>query len=107
MATSTLILTSTLVQRLAGPTPPPDRVEPVETAVLDADGMTLCRTVAASASEAGIVDLSNLEEPDRLLDYYFGLGGRKVLLPLHGAVVEGWLETRWGPGGRQWWLELD
>jgi hypothetical protein len=98
---------SSLVHSLATPTPPPDRGESIETALLDADGMALCHAVAAIASEPGIVDLSNLDEPDQLFTYYFAQGGRKVVLPLHDAVVEGWLETQWGTTGRQWWLELD
>ena len=98
--------TLTLAQSPAGASLSSDRAEPIETDVLDGDGLTLCRAVVALVSDEGIVELSNVDAPEQLLSYYFGHGGRKVLLSLHDDLVEGWLETRWATIARRWWLEL-
>jgi len=101
------VATLILANHAAVTTAPSCSHEPVQTALLDEDGMTLCHADATISSDDGIVDVTNVDEPDHLLDYYFGHGGRQVLLSVHGGIVEGWLETRWETTSRRWWLELD
>jgi hypothetical protein len=94
----------TLARRVAVPTP---RSGTLDAVLLDADGATLAHVGAVIPSGGGLVELPEVAEPDRLLRFYFGNGGRQLLLALEDAVVEGRLATRWETTGRHWWLELD
>ena len=89
----------------------PQRVAPTITwprtvALLDSDGAFLTDVDVPGPACGGRLLLGDVNEPSALLDYYFGHGGRQVMLSLDDAPIAGWLETCWGGSGRSWWLDL-
>jgi hypothetical protein len=94
-----------LDRQTADPSPPSFTSEPLATVLLDADATTLCHVDAVMVSDDGVVALAEVAEPDLLLDYSFGHGGRQIMLPFPEAVVEGGLETCWEATGRRWWID--
>lgn len=79
--------------------------------VLDSDGTPLITALARAAQDNESVVLAEVDEPEILLNYYFGRGERLVLLELRdGSVVqavEGTLETWWIAGERRWQVYVD
>ncbi|MCC6174108.1 MAG: hypothetical protein IT305_02290 [Chloroflexi bacterium] len=75
--------------------------------VLDADGAALCDVAIRGSSSADVVELVDVDAPDRLLTYYFGRGERRVMLECRGCTTEGRLETHWIGSARSWWIELE
>lgn len=80
---------------------------PQTVTVRDVDGAYLSDALVSAVQQGGRLVLDDVVEPSALLDYYFGQGGRQIMLSLDGAPAEGWLETRWEGCRRSWWLELD
>jgi hypothetical protein len=76
-------------------------------AILDADGAPLSDVDVLGPPDSGRLWFGDVHEPAALLDYYFGQGGRQLMLCFDGGMVEGWLETHWEHSRRIWWLELD
>jgi hypothetical protein len=74
--------------------------------ILDTDGARLTDCDVRGPPQGKRLLLGDVNEPAALLSYYFGHGGRKVLLSLGNDVIEGWLETRWEGNRRGWWLDL-
>ena len=85
---------------------PPPLSWPSSAVVLDADGVVLTDASLLGPPRDERVDLVDVEAPDVLLDYYFGHGGRRVMLQVVERVVAGTLATRWAGLNRDWWVEL-
>ena len=85
---------------------PPLLLWPPSALLLDADGAALSDVGLLGPPRDDRVGLVEVEEPDALLGYYFGHGGRRVMLQLFERVVEGRLATRWAGIERDWWVEL-
>jgi hypothetical protein len=77
-----------------------------EVELVDADGAALSWVGHLSALGDGRHMLDEIDAPDALLRYYFGRGGRQIMVSLTGGMLKGHLETRWDGDGRRWWLEL-
>ena len=80
---------------------------PCVAAALDIDGAPLSGVDMLGPPEGGRLQFGNVDEPAALLAYFFGHGGRQILLSFDGGTIEGWLETRWECSHWTWWLELD
>ena len=86
---------------------PPTITWPRPAAILVPDGASLSEVVLLGSPHDGRLLFGEVNEPAALLDYYFGIGGRRITIHVDGCVVRGWLETRWEGSHRTWWLELD
>jgi hypothetical protein len=75
--------------------------------VRDVDGAYLSDALVSGTQQGSRLVLDDVVESSALLDYYFGHGGRQVMLSVDGAPADGWLETSWEGCRRSWWLELD
>src|SRR6185295_10032459 len=75
--------------------------------ILDIDGALLSEADVLGPPHDGCLSFGDVHEPAALLDYYFGHGGRQVMLRSDGGTVAGRLETRYEGSQRSWWLELD
>src|SRR4051794_15477290 len=79
--------------------------------VLDSDGTPLTIAMTRAVGEDGAVILGEVDDPDVLLDYYFGGGERLVVMELPNQIpvlsVEGTLEPWWLDGARQWQIYVD
>jgi len=81
-------------------TPPP-------TIVLSSEGELLAEaSFSFPAGEASAGPVLLARGPERLVDYYFGSGGRHVIVrDAHGREWPGRIvATRWQPEGRLWYL---
>ena len=85
---------------------PPPLPWPSSATLLDADGATLTDVGLLGPPRDNRVDLVDVVAPDALLGYYFGHGGRRVMLQLIERVLDGTLGTRWAGIDRDWWVEL-
>lgn len=85
---------------------PPLLAWPPSALLLDADGVLLSAVGLLGPPRDDRVVLVDVVAPDTLLDYFFGHGGRHVMLQLIGQVVAGTLATRWAGIERDWWVEL-
>jgi hypothetical protein len=77
-----------------------------EAVVRDTDGHPLVcveMTRPLNGSELTLVDV---DDQSLLMTYYFGRGGREVMLTLPDDVVRARLETCWAGDHRSWWLDL-
>ena len=100
-------MAATLIPPLVRRDPaPPPLVWPASATLLDADGAALCEVGLLGPPRADRVDLVDVEQPDALLGYYFGHGGRRVMLLLVEHLLGGTLATRWAGLERDWWVEL-
>jgi hypothetical protein len=79
--------------------------------VLDSDGTPLITAMTRAAEDDESVVLAEVDEPEILLNYYFGRGERLVLIELRDGsaaqTVEGTLETWWIAGERRWQVYVD
>lgn len=106
MATSGLIRRSG-PPAIASVSTSPVSIDPSVGALLDADGVLLTEVSTEGPLRGGRVPLGVVDEPAALLNYYFGLGRRGVLLSLEKVAMEGWLGTAWDGSHRNWWVEVD
>ena len=97
---------ATTTARVAPEALAPAPAWPARAVLLDADGAALSAVGLLGPPRGDRLDLTDVEAPDAVLDYYFGHGGRQVMLQLVQRVVEGTLGTRWSGLDRDWWVEL-
>lgn len=74
--------------------------------VRDADGRLLVSVEMAEPLEGNEVQLGEVDDQSLLMAYYFGRGGREVLLTLASSAIHARLDTRWAGDHRAWWLDL-
>jgi hypothetical protein len=74
--------------------------------VLDVDGGTLGEADVLGFTLDGYLMLGEVAAPERMIAYYFGKAGRRLMLDLGDRVVSGSLETCWNGDSRNWWVEL-
>ena len=74
--------------------------------LLDPDGAAQPDVGLLGPPRDGRLDLVDVEAPDAQLDYFFGHGGRRVIVQLDERIVDGTLATRWAGLERDWWVEL-
>jgi hypothetical protein len=79
---------------------------PPRISVLDVDGRTLGEADVLGPPFDGSLTLGEVAAPERLLAYYFGKAGRRLMLDLGDRMVSGWLETCWDGDRRSWWVAL-
>jgi hypothetical protein len=79
---------------------------PCTAAIVDADGTPLSAVDVLGPPSGGRVSFGDIDEPAALLDFYFGRGGRQLVLRFDGDSLEGRLETHWEGSQRTWWFEL-
>ena len=84
----------------------PPTLWPTRAVLLDSDGAALSHVGLVGPPRGDRVDLTDVEAPDALIDYYFGHGGRQVMLQLVQRVVDGTFGTRWSGLDRDWWIDL-
>ncbi len=75
--------------------------------VLDEQGSFLATAVMRPADGGRALLLSRVVGKGRLLGYYFGRGGRKVLIETGDFRLRGRLRTRWLENERLWIVDLD
>jgi len=85
-------------------------VETLEVRVLDSDGTPLTTAQTRIADDEAVI-LAEVEDPEILLNYYFGRGERLVVMELRDSwpprTVEGTLETWWIASERRWQVYVD
>ncbi|MFN8632661.1 MAG: hypothetical protein U0893_02315 [Chloroflexota bacterium] len=74
--------------------------------ICDASGVPLSDADAVEPALDGRLTLRDVADSAALLERCFGLGDRQVTVTVDGVAVDGWLETRWEGGHRDWWVEL-
>ena len=77
-----------------------------EATLLAEDGVVLTGIEGFAVLDDGRLLLGHIDNPGALLRYYFGRGGRQIILSLATESIEGCLDTSWAGNGRRWWLEL-
>ena len=97
----------TVARPAAVPMPPSFSSEPFEATLHDVDGISLTGVDVLGPARGGRLSFDDVNEPSALLDYYFGRGGRQIMLRLNDGTIEGWLETHWEGTHRSWWLQQD
>jgi len=77
---------------------------------MGSDGTPLTTAMTRGADDESVV-LAEVDNPEILLNYYFGRGERLVLIELRNGsaaqAVEGTLETWWIAGERRWQVYVD
>jgi hypothetical protein len=79
---------------------------PRTAAILDTDGTPLSEVDVLGPPSGGRLSFGDIDEPAALLDFYFGHGGRQLVLRFDDDTIEGRLETHWEGSQRSWWFEL-
>lgn len=92
-------------QQMTEPSRPP-LAWPAEALLTDPNGQPLTWADLPGPPEDGWLALGEIDEPAVLLVYYFGQGGREVMLELQDRTVRTLLDTRWEGDRRVWWLHL-
>ena len=77
-----------------------------EATIRDADGEALAVIELDELPLRNELFIGEVEDQSWLMTYYFGRGGRDVLLALNDWATHARLETCWAGDHRDWWLEL-
>ena len=81
-------------------------VQTREAVVRDADGQPLAIIELDELPTGDELVIGEVEDQYWLMTYYFGRGGRDVMLTLDDRAVQARLDTYWDENHRVWWLAL-
>jgi hypothetical protein len=100
------MLTISPERSTVSPVQPPTTEQLQVADIRDADGRLLVSVELTEPLEGDQLLLGEVDDGSLLMAYYFGRGGRDVMLNLANRPIHARLETCWQRNRRNWWLDL-